>query len=60
MIVVRLLIVALLIAVAALGLAWLFTGNRTYLGHIGRVLRFALMVGLIAALFYVVERLVLR
>ncbi|OZA28378.1 MAG: hypothetical protein B7X91_05420 [Hydrogenophilales bacterium 17-64-11] len=60
MIVIRLLIVALLIAVAALGLAWLFTGNRTYLGHIGRVLRFALMVGLIAALFYVVERLVLR
>lgn len=60
MIVIRLLIVALLIAVAALGLAWLFTGNRKYLGHIGRVLRFALMVGLIAALFYVVERLVLR
>ncbi|ODU01333.1 hypothetical protein [Thiobacillus sp. 65-1402] len=60
MIVVRLLIVALLIAVAALGLAWLFSGNRKYLGHIGRVLRFALMVGLIAALFYVVERLVLR
>ncbi len=60
MIVVRLLIVALLIAVAALGLAWLFSGDRKYLGHIGRVLRFALMVGLIAALFYVVERLVLR
>jgi hypothetical protein len=60
MIVVRLLLVALLIAVAALALAWLFTGNRTYLGHIGRVLRFALVVGLVAALFYVVERLVLR
>jgi hypothetical protein len=60
MIVIRLLIVALLIAVVALGLAWLFTGNRSYLGYIGRVLRFALVVGLIAALLYVVERLVLR
>jgi len=60
MIVIRLLLVALLIAVAALGLAWLLTGNRKYLGYLGRVLRFALMVGLIAALFYVVERLILR
>jgi hypothetical protein len=60
MIVIRLLFVALLIAVVALGLAWLFTGQRKYLGHIGRVLRFALVVGFVAALFYVVERLVLR
>ncbi len=60
MIVLRLLIVAVLIAVAALGLAWLFTGNRQYLAYIGRVLRFALVVGLIAALLYVVERVVLR
>jgi hypothetical protein len=60
MIVVRLMIVALVIAVAALGLAWLFSGDRKYLGHIGRVLRFALIVGLIAALLYVVERVVLR
>ncbi len=60
MIVIRLLLVALLIAVVALGLAWLFTGNRKYLGLIGRVLRFALVVGLIAVLIYVVERLVLR
>lgn len=60
MIVLRLLVVAILIAVVALGLAWLFTGNRQYLGYIGRVLRFALVVGVIAALFYVVERLVLR
>ncbi len=60
MIVIRLLIVALLIAVAALGLAWLFTGNRTYLGHIGRVLRFAIVVGFFAALAFVVERVVLR
>jgi uncharacterized membrane-anchored protein len=60
MIVIRLLFVAVLIAVVALGLAWLFTGQRKYLGHIGRVLRFALVVGFVAALFYVVERLVLR
>lgn len=60
MIVLRLLLVAFLVAVVALGLAWLFTGNRKYLGTIGRVLRFALVVGVIAALFYVVERLVLR
>ncbi|MHB0982865.1 MAG: hypothetical protein ACYCWB_05020 [Thiobacillus sp.] len=60
MIAVRLLIVALLIAVVALGLAWLFTGNRTYLRTLGRVLRFALVVGLVVALVYVVERMVLR
>jgi len=60
MIFVRLMIVALLIAVVALGLAWLFTGNRKYLGYIGRVLRFALVVGIVVALVYVVERLVLR
>lgn len=60
MIVVRLLIVALLIAVVALGLAWLFSGDRKYLGHLGRLLRFALVVGLVGALLYVVERLVLR
>lgn len=60
MIVVRLMIVALLIAVVALGLAWLFTGNRKYLGYIGRVMRFTLVIGIIVALLYVVERIVLR
>lgn len=60
MIVVRLMIVALLIAVVALGLAWLFTGNCKYLGYIGRVMRFALVIGIIVALLYVVERIVLR
>lgn len=60
MIVLRLLLVALLVAVVALGLAWLFTGNRRYLAHIGRVLRFAVVVGVVAALFYVVERALLR
>lgn len=60
MIVIRLLIVALLIAVAASALAWVFTGNRKYLQWIGRIVRFALVVGLLAALFYVVERFALR
>ena len=60
MIAIRLMIVALLIAVVALGLAWLFTGNRKYLGYVSRVLRFAVVVGLITALLYVVERVVLR
>ena len=60
MIFVRLLLVALLIAVMALGLAWLFTGNRKYLRTLGRVLRFSIVVGFVAALFFVVERLVLR
>lgn len=60
MIVIRLLIVALFVVVVALGLAWLFTGNRKYLGTLSRVLRFALIVGLITALLFVVERVVLR
>jgi apolipoprotein N-acyltransferase len=60
MIAVRLLLVALLIVVAALGLAWVLTGQRKYLGWIGRVLRFALVFSLVAALFYMGERILLR
>lgn len=60
MIIVRLLVVALLIVGGALGLAWLMTGNRVHLVRLGRLLRFALVVALVGALFYVVERLVLR
>lgn len=60
MIVLRLLLVALLVGVAALGLAWLVSGERKYLGYIGRVLRFCIVVGFVAALFYVIERVVLR
>lgn len=60
MIVIRLLIVALLVAAGALGLAWLFTGNRKYFVYLGRVLRFAIVVGLVVALLFVVERVVLR
>jgi hypothetical protein len=60
MIFVRLLLVALLITVISLGLAWLFTGNRKYLRILGRVLRFSIVVGFVAALVFVVERVVLR
>lgn len=60
MIAIRLMIVALLVAVVALGLAWLFTGNRKYLRYVGRVLRFSIVVGLVIVLLYVVERVVLR
>ena len=60
MIAIRLMIVALLIAVVALGLTWLFTGDRKYLRTLGRVLRFSIVVGFVAALVFVVERLVLR
>lgn len=60
MIAIRLMIVALLVAVVALGLAWLFTGNRKYLRYVGRVLSFSIVAGLIIALLYVVERGVLR
>lgn len=60
MIVVRLLIVALLVVVVALGLAWLVTGKRIHLVRLGRVLRFAVVVALVGALLFVVERIVLR
>ena len=60
MIFVRLLLVALLITLMALGLAWLFTGHPKYLRTLGRVLRFSIVVGFVAALVFVVERLVLR
>lgn len=60
MIVLRLIIVAVLIAIGALALAWLFTRDAKYLGYMRRVLRFAVITGLISAIFYVVERVILR
>ena len=59
MLVVRLLLVALLIAVGALALAWLFSGRRKYLGYIALVVRVALVAGIVAALLYAAERLIL-
>ena len=52
-------LVAVLIAIGALALTWLFTRDSKYLGYLNRVLRFALIVGVVAALGYVVERVVL-
>lgn len=59
MIVIRLIIVAVLIAIGALALAWLITRDAKYLGYIRRVLRFALIVGIVSALFYLLERIIL-
>ncbi len=60
MIVIRFALVALLVVLVALGLAWILTGNRTYLLYVRRVFRFALIGGMLVALLYVVERVVLR
>lgn len=60
MIALRLIIVGVLIVVVALALAWLITRDAKYLSWIRRVLYFAVIVGLISALLYVVERVVFR
>lgn len=60
MIALRLAGVALLIAVVALALAWLYTGDRRYLRYLGRVASFSIVAGFVIALLYVVERVVLR
>ena len=60
MIALRLVILGVLIVIVALALAWLITRDAKYLSWIRRVLYFALIVGLVAALLYVVERVVLR
>lgn len=60
MIALRLIIVGVLVVIVALTLAWLMTRNAKYLAWMRRVLQFALIVGLLSALFYVLERVVLR
>lgn len=60
MIALRLVIVGVLVAIIALALAWLITRDAKYLSWMRRVLYFALVVGLISALLYVLERVVLR
>ena len=57
---IRLTMVVLLVVIGALALAWLFTRDAKYSGYILRVLRFALVMGLLSALLYIVERIVLR
>lgn len=60
MIALRLIIVGVLIVIVALALAWLLIRDAKYLSWIRRVLYFALIVGLVSALLYVIERVVLR
>ena len=57
MIVLRLLLVLSLAVIAGLVLAWLFTRDAKYLRIASRILRFIVVLGVVVALVYVVERL---
>jgi Na+-driven multidrug efflux pump len=59
MIVLRLLLVLSLAVIAGLTLAWLFTKDAKYLRIAARILRFIVVLGVVVALIYVVERLLL-
>jgi Na+-driven multidrug efflux pump len=59
MIVLRLLLVLSLAVIAGLVLAWLFTKDAKYLRIASRILRFIVVLGVVVALVYVVERLLL-
>lgn len=59
MIVLRLLLVLSLAGIAGLVLAWLFTKDAKYLRIAARILRFIVVLGVVVALIYVVERLLL-
>jgi hypothetical protein len=59
MVVLRLVLVLTLAVVGGLVLAWAFTRDRRYLDWAMRSLRFLFIFVLIAAMLYVIERLVL-
>lgn len=59
MIVLRLFLVLSLAAIAGLVLAWLFTKDAKYLRIAARILRFIVVLGVVVALVYVAERLLL-
>jgi hypothetical protein len=59
MIVLRLLLVLSLAAIAGLTLAWLVTKEAKYLRIAARILRFIVVLGVVVALIYVAERLLL-
>ncbi|NWG38947.1 MAG: hypothetical protein HXY27_03120 [Hydrogenophilaceae bacterium] len=59
MIVLRLLLVLSLAVIAGLALTWLFTKDAKYLRIASRILRFIVVLGVVVALVYVVERLLL-
>lgn len=60
MIVLRLLLVLSLAVIAGLVLAWLFTKDAKYLRIIRRIVRFLIVLGVVVALLYVAERVILR
>lgn len=58
--VLRLILVLSLIVLAGLGLAWMLTKDKKYLRIAGRILRFLVVLGVVMALVFIVERLILR
>ena len=60
MIALRLLLVLALIGIAGLALAWLFTRDKKYLRYAGRIVRFIIVLAVVLALVFVVERVILR
>ncbi|MEW6132741.1 MAG: hypothetical protein AB1591_06170 [Pseudomonadota bacterium] len=60
MIALRLLLVFALIGMAGLALAWLFTRDGKYLHYAGRIVRFLVVLLVVVALVFVVERVILR
>lgn len=56
----RLILVLALIVLAGLALAWMFTKDRKYLRIAGRIVRFLIVLGVVMALVFVAERLILR
>lgn len=60
MIILRLILVLSLAVIAGLVLAWMFTKDRKYLHIAGRIVRFLLVLGVVVALVFVAERVILR
>ncbi len=58
--VLRLILVLSLIVLAGLGLAWMLTKDRKYLRIAGRIVRFLVVLGVVMALVFIAERLILR
>jgi len=56
----RLILVLALIVLAGLALTWMFTKDRKYLRIAGRIVRFLIVLGVVVALVFVAERLILR
>lgn len=55
----RLILVFALIVLAGLALAWVLTGDAKYLRFAGRALRFLVVLGVVMALVFIAERLIL-